>query len=249
MADTIFDKSDDPQAEHENAEPTDQTGNAEEKGKQESEAPAYDFIGEGKKYKSVEDALQSLPHKEDFIEQLKRENEEMRTKLERANTVEDIMNQIKSEDQQGKEQEEVKQPQENAQQEQKPEISQEDIDRLIDQRISERERQQSAQQNIGQVVDKMTELYGDRAEEMYNERAQELGVPVEWLNQTAAQSPNAVFKLFGIDNKEKATPSKMTSSYNSNALNQPKQQEGPKPVMHGATRQEILSSWRAAKPQ
>lgn len=237
---TIFNKSDDPQTE--SAEPQDQEGKAEEGAKEES--PAYDFIGEGKKYKSVEDALGSLPHKEDFIQQLKQENDELRGKLKEASTVDDVLNRIAKEDER-----EGQQPaqEEQGQQERSP-ISQEDIAAIIDSRISEREQQATAQQNIGSVVNRLTEMYGDRAEEMYNKRAEELNVPVEWLNETASRSPNAVFELFGINKKERATPSKMTSSYNSEGINQPAKKER-KTIMWGADTNDIMDSWRSAKPE
>lgn len=240
---TIFNKSDDPQAD--NAEPTDQKGEADEKGKQEespaNDIPVKDWIGEGKKYKSVDDALESLPHKESFIEQLKRENEELRGKLEGASTVDDILNQISSS---SKEEEAPQQEQQEQYQ-----LKQEDIAKIIDSRISEREQQQTAQQNAATVVDKMTELYGDRAEEVYNQRAEELNVPVEWLNETAKRSPNAVFELFGVGKKEKASPSKLSSSYNSEALSQKPQQKEHRTIMWGASTSDIMDTWRSAKPQ
>jgi len=239
---TIFDKSDDPQT-GEVAEPQDQEGEAGEKGEQEG-IPTPDFIGEGKKYRSVEDALKSIPPKEDFIEQLKRENEELRGKLEEASTVDDILGKIG----QSKEEEQQAQQAEQTRKEEQYQLNQEDIAKIIDSRISEREQHQTAQQNISSVVDKMTELYGERAEEVYNKRAEELNVPVEWLNETAARSPNAVYELFGIGKKDKANPSKLTSSYNSESINQPQKKEH-KTIMWGASTDDVMSNWRSAKPQ
>jgi len=201
---TIF-KSDDPQTDV--AEPKDQTGEA-EKGAKQEEAPSFqipaeaeDFIGEGKKYKSLEDALSSLPHKETFIEQLKRENEELRNKMQESKTVDDLLERINQPEQK---------PAQEAQQEQQPQekLSQEDIASIIDSRISEREQ----------------------------------------LNDTAAKSPNAVFSLFGIGKKEGKQPSKLTSSYNSGAIQQPPKAER-KPIMWGASTGDMLNSWRSAAPE
>ena len=83
---------------------------------------------------------------------------------------------------------------------------------------------------------------------MYNQRAEELGVPVQWLNDTAAKSPNAVFSLFGIGKKEGKQPSKLTSSYNSGAIQQPPKAER-KPIMWGASTGDMLNSWRSAAPE
>lgn len=216
-------------------------GEPKEGNKEQLPEELQNLVGEDKKYKSVEDALKSIPHSQQHISQLEQELAEMRERLESARTVDDILDQINQ-----PKQEEHKEPERK---QESPQLSQDDIARIVDSRISEQERMQTAHQNQQAVVERMQELYGDKAEETYVHRAEELGVPVEWLNETASKSPQAVFELFGLNKKERATPKKTSEgSYNSDSF---KGQSRPerKPVMTGASTSELVDAWRRSRPE
>lgn len=209
--------------------PADQQAPTEDK--KVEDAPQFDFIGEGKKYKSPEDALQSIPHKEQFIEQLKRENEELRQKLTESSKIDDVLTRLQQPNEQPTEA--------------KPPTNQVDLEALIEQHISQREKKLTSGQNAATVVGKLNELYGDKAEQVYNDKAKELGIPVEWLNETAKQSPTAIFELFGINKAAKPAQSKPTSSVNSSALGAIPQTTERKNIMYGSTTADIVDAWRS----
>lgn len=212
----------------------------------ESKAPAFqlpqevnEFVGEGKKYSSVEDALRSVPHAQTHIQKLENELKELREQVTKAKTAEEILEQIKS----------------TSQRSETPEAPVVDeskllsnLDQLLERKLQEKETQRSAQQNIDVVTSKLSDIFGEKAEEVYVKAAAEAGVGVEFLNSLSAKSPSAVFKLMGLDASGQKSTSKSSSSVNTEAF---KHNENipAKSVMRGASTKEILDAWRRVKPQ
>ena len=194
---------------------------------------AMDFVGEGKKYKSAEDALRSVPHAQEHIKTLETELAQMKEELTRRKTAEELLDELKS----GTQQTEVTP--------QVAEFDQDTIMSLVNQTIEQREKQSKAQQNASSVASKFTEQYGTKAEEVYNKIAQDAGLTVEQLNNLAATSPNVVLKLSGLD--AKSTPvGKTSSTVNTQALSQTKPTELSARVPKGASTKDMLAAWRAA---
>ncbi len=57
---------------------------------------AADFVGDGKKYNSVEDALKSVPHAQKHIQTLESELAAAREELAKRRTTEELLDEIKS---------------------------------------------------------------------------------------------------------------------------------------------------------
>src|SRR4030043_1329496 len=55
-----------------------------------------ELVGEGKKYKSVEDALKSVPHAQQHIQTLEEENARIKAELVARRTTEEILEEIRS---------------------------------------------------------------------------------------------------------------------------------------------------------
>ena len=194
---------------------------------------AMDFVGEGKKYKSAEEALRSVPHAQEHIRTLESELAQAREELTRRKTAEELLDELKS----GTQQTEAT-PQSG-------ELDQDTIMNLVNQTIEQRDRQTKAQANAKSVASKFTEQYGAQAEEVYNRIAQDAGLTVEQLNNLAATSPNVVLKLSGLD--AKSTPvGKPSSSVNTQALSSTKPTELSARVPRGASTKDMLAAWRAA---
>ena len=195
---------------------------------------ANELIGEGKKYESLDKALESLPHKEKHIQTLESELAELRKKLEASTSVEDALKKLT---QGGQEQErQTSQP-----------VDLNEIAQLVDQRLVEKERTQLQQNNVKTVVSKLTEQFGgkEKAEQVFMSKAEELGVDVGYLNDLAATSPKAVFALFGSDSAPKSSDNFAKSSVNSASFNSTPKQEKPTPrVMNGASTSDMVAAWR-----
>ena len=194
---------------------------------------ALDFVGEGKKYKSAEDALKSVPHAQEHIKTLEEEMAQLKEELTRRKTAEELLDEMKS----------GIQPREATPQ--GVEIDQDRLMQLVTQTIEQKEQQSKAKQNAQTVANKFTEQYGAKAEEVYTKIAQDAGLTVEQLNNLAATSPNVVLKLSGLD--AKTTPvGKPSSSINTQALGSTKPTELSARVPKGASTKDMLTAWRAA---
>lgn len=194
---------------------------------------AQDFVGEGKKYKSAEDALRSVPHAQEHIKTLETELAQMKEELTKRKTTEELLDELKS----------GNQPVEATPQ--GVELDQDRIMQLVNQTIEQKEQQSKAKQNAQTVASKFTEQYGAQAESAYNQIAKDANLTVEQLNNLAATSPNVVMKLAGFETK--STPvGKISSSVNTQALNNTAKPELSAKVPKGASTKDMLAAWRNA---
>jgi hypothetical protein len=205
-----------------------------------------ELVGDGKKYSSLEDALKSIPHAQQHIARLEEENRLYKENLEKAKSMEDILEQMKS--QQPKGDQTGQQVGEDADDLLSKLSSQ--LDSLLEQKLSLKQQETVHKQNAQTVTSAFKEAYGDKAEEVYKGLSEETGMSVEALNQMAATSPKALLKLAGLSGKTGTTSPKPQSSFNTEALmaNAQGQKPAVKPVMFGATSAQVLEAWRASKP-
>ena len=205
-----------------------------------------ELVGDGKKYSSLEDALKSIPHAQQHIARLEEENRLYKESLEKAKSMEDILEQMKS--QQPKGDQTGQQVGEGADDLLSKLSSQ--LDSLVEQKLSLKQQEAVHSQNAQTVTKAFKEAYGDKAEEVYRGLSEETGMTVEALNQMAATSPKALLKLAGLGGKVGSTSTKPSSSINTEAFisNANGQKQEVKPVMFGATSAQVLDAWRASKP-
>jgi len=196
---------------------------------------AKEFVGEGKKYSSAEEALKSVPHAQQHIQTLEDELAELRTELSKRKTTQELMDEIKSGIQ--------KQPQTEF----APEFNQDKLREIVNNTLQQNELAKVAKTNAGQVAAKFNEVYGDKAEEVYNQLAKDSGLSISKMNDLAMSSPNAVLKLAGLA-KTQAPVSKTTgSSVNTEALKQQPQQSAlTAKVKQGASTKDLIDAWKIA---
>ena len=101
----------------------------------------------------------------------------------------------------------------------KQEISEEQIQSLVEKAVTSREQAATAQQNLTTVNTKLTELYGDDATKEVEKRAGELGMSMERLQELASESPTAFLALIGEEADPPAT-GMSESTINTSALPQ-----------------------------
>ena len=194
---------------------------------------AQEFVGEGKKYESPEDALKAVPHAQQHIQTLESELAEVKEELTKRKTAQELLDEIKS----------GTQPVENTTQ--SVDVNQDTLEQLVQSTIDKRENAQSARANAKVVAEKFTMKFGANAESAYNQIAIESGLNVQQLHNLAATSPNAVLKLAGLDDKV-ATTSPSSGSVNTETL-----QGGPAGtisarVPRGASTKDLVKAWKNA---
>jgi len=191
-----------------------------------------EMIGEGRKYKTVEDALNSIPHAQTHIEKLETENEDFRTKVAAATTLDSVLEKIDSTPK--------TEPNQTS-----TSVDDTNLDARIMQALDAKDLAATRKANQAAVTSTLIELYGDKAEEAYVEIATDSGLSVEALNTLAATSPQAVLKLA---NNAKVTipPAKPTSSVNTESFSLNAKQEESARLPRNATTSDTTNAWRAA---
>lgn len=119
-------------------------------------APSLVLVGEGRKYKSVEDLEKAYMNADDFIEKLKQENEELRRKTTAAATIDEALSRT------NQQQHEVR--------EDKPAPAV-DIAKLVEKTVEEREAKKVREANILKADKMLKDTFGEKALEVYKAKA------------------------------------------------------------------------------
>lgn len=161
------------------------------------------LVGEGKKFKTVEDLARGKIESDQFIDNLKREMQELREELGKQEYSRELLNKLSAKDKAtesgavnpGKE---VGTNPKN--------LSQDDVKALVEEHIRNEEKKRTYTQNVTKASTEVEKLYKEKAREVLETRASELGMTVERLKDIAGESPTAFLKLMGAEEiKEPST--------------------------------------------
>lgn len=199
------------------------------------------------KYKTVEDAIKALGHSQAFIEQLKQEAATARAEAERAKAEASKIAEMEKAVQellQGSKQPPAQATPPNV-------IDEASIANIVQKTLTETQQKTVREQNLSQVVKKLQEKFGATVEDEFYGKAQELGFSKAEINDLAAKSPAAVFRIFGInDGGKQPTAAPNQSSVNTTGF-QPNQNSyvraNSKSTLSGATTQEVMDEQRASR--
>lgn len=199
------------------------------------------------KYASLEDALNGLKHAQEFIPSLRQQTaekdaeiERLRVQAERAAELERTLASL------------TNQP--AAKQETPaPALDESALAEIVNRQLTQREQQALALQNINSVKETLQSVFGADAETKFYGAAKEMGMSVEEINALAAKSPKAVFNMLGVKQQSANKPNQplITPSSVNSAAYAPTPESfigrNPKPVIVGATTQDINESMQRAK--
>lgn len=161
-----------------------------------------ELVGEGKKFKDEQALARAKAESDSFIERMKAENEKLRLELQKSETAEEILKKI----QESSVPKATPQTPSSNQPESRPSssLSQEDLDRLIEEKMKVRESETKADQNYRQVVEALTAAWGSHnlVTEL-SKKAMELGMDKKELESYARTNPKAFLKLVDVN----STPS------------------------------------------
>lgn len=87
-------------------------------------------------------------------------------------------------------------------------VSEDALKGLIEQTLTQREKQNTAKQNLQVVDQKLSELYGTEASRAVDERAKQLGMSKDKLKEIAEQSPTAFLTLVGETTIKQPNPTR-----------------------------------------
>ena len=193
-----------------------------------SYGPTVDaLVGEGKKYKSIEDLAKAKAEADAFIEQIKSENSNMREDLgrlqaevEKGKSLDEALDSIKRDLAEGKET--------------TPALDEETLAKIIDSRLDSRTTEEKMAANKRVVDTALIKRFGEaaKAEAYIASKALELGTTVGELRSMSAKNPEMFFRVTGIETNSQegnhGTPA--GSQHNSEAL---EKKMGDKAPQHG----------------
>ena len=198
-----------------------------------------EYVGDGKKYKTLQDALKSIPHAQTYIQKLEKDLEDAKTEAAKAIAMDELLEEIRK---RGSEAVPLVSPQATPQATTPPV----DINKAVEEALSRKEAQRIAATNRQAVINAFQQAYGTEGEAYYLKLAQENNMPLEVMNQLAITSPEAVLKLAGIKKAPASVP-KPSSSVNTEALNNTQQTPlSAKVPLVGATTKDVTNAWRNA---
>jgi hypothetical protein len=166
-----------------------------------------ELVGEGKKFSDKELLAKGKYESDQFIEQLKRTNEELRADLESGSKIDELMRLVKEGQKSPVADGDPKLPIKDPDETSPGQLSEEKLRALIESHVSTRESEATRQKNILVVDQEMTKRFGQAAHETLRRRAAELDMSLEEAQDLAASKPKAFFRLMGLDSKATAESS------------------------------------------
>lgn len=165
-----------------------------------SESALEVLVGEGKKFSDAEALARAKIEADRTVADRNRELEEHRAEMARLREeVLALKNQPR---------EPVTAPEPPKEADRPVEDGQLDLASRIREEMRQAQKEDVQNQNVLQVRSKLIEVYGtqEKAQQVLSNKAAELGLPVEFLNSVAAQSPQAFYQTIGLTEQTSQAP-------------------------------------------
>lgn len=157
-----------------------------------------DLVGDGKKFKTVEELARGKLESDRFIQQLQGELKGLRDELGTRVKLEEFMDKLSN----SQKPDQTMDTGHNQNREGGNEVTAlkpEDIRKLLDEELQKRESVSAAQRNLEAVKGKLVDSFGPNYASRLEQEASKLGVTKDFLNNLAASQPNAFLRLVGAD--------------------------------------------------
>lgn len=162
-----------------------------------------DLVGEGKKFKSIEDLARGKAEADMYIEHFKQRQDELRQDYERLKTeyeagpkLKELIDQIAQN----------KQSQGDAMnqdvREDKP-VDLSKIEELVEQRIQLNRQRERENENFSKVEKRLQQEYGPNYKAMLKSTVDTLGLDESFVDDLARRSPDALFRTLGLDGQRR----------------------------------------------
>jgi hypothetical protein len=154
-----------------------------------------ELVGDGKKFRDPEALARSKAEADAFITRLQRENAGLRDDLQARVKMEEFLDRVSKSAPPASPEPTDDSPE--------PESTAKtgDLNKLIEDTLTAREKQAARRSNLDEVKKTLREQFGPNYASKFREIARELGVGEKFLEDTAASSPKAFYKLTGVAEK------------------------------------------------
>lgn len=173
-----------------------------------------EYVGEGKKFKDPAELAKAKAHSDVFIERLQREQAALRSELNTRVKLEELMDRMSTTNtdrnviNQG-----IQKPGENGQDgTASKNLSSDDIERVIEQRLQAKEQERVVSNNVQTVKSRLVSEFGDNYVSELEVRTKALGLTKEFVADIAKREPRALFALLGLDSAP-GTPKSQTDVF------------------------------------
>lgn len=170
------------------------------------------LVGEGKKFATIEDLAKGKIEADRTIEDRNREAAELRAEMERLRLENEIYKRqpVREPEARTTEREPTRPVEEEPA---------EDLATRIRKELQAATEEERKNQNLAHVVNRLEDIYGERAGEILRNKAAELGVSVKFLQDVAASSPKAFYAQIGLTDSPTQTATTVRSDVNTEAVN------------------------------
>lgn len=144
-------------------------------------SPFNALVGDAGKYKTSDDLAKAYLHADQFIEQLKNENAELRKQAQAAKSIDEVLEQLKHKPEVA---------------ETTPQFTADDIASIVQQQITGLETAKTRQSNLSKADQAMKAKYGDKAVEVYQAKANTPQLQ-KIYKELAEVDPDQFVALFG----------------------------------------------------
>jgi len=170
-----------------------------------------ELVGEGKKFKTVDDLARGKMESDKFISTLQSELAELRTELGKQEYSKELLSQLQNKAQNSNSgNESVGKEAGNTN---PANLSEKDVEALVAKHLKAEESKRTASENIQKASSALTKAFGEKTQEVLKAKTLELGLSMERMQEMAAESPTALLTLMGVN-----------QTSNSNNSNLPKNQ-------------------------
>ncbi len=182
------------------------------------------------KFTGVAEALGSIPHAQTHISTIEAENATLKENLATATAAKELLAKQLGE---------------------KPApavgMTPEQVAHITRQTMDDAALATSEAANVASVNAKFSELYGAKAIDQMNDIAKQAGMSVAAVKELAKTSPQAVFRLAGINVTAPAPVVPKTPGQGSgDTFTTPSAPAAPKSIMGGSNTADLVANWRAA---
>lgn len=146
--------------------------------------PFNQLVGEGKKFSDATALAEGKLESDRYIEQLKREQQELRDELAKRPSKEEMLDIVKAA--------------QNESGNTKPGLDEEAVKTLVNTQVKEMGEADRRKANSDKAISTMVEKFGDKAAEITAAKARELNVNVEYLKNMAETSPSLFLQTMGV---------------------------------------------------
>lgn len=199
------------------------------------------------KYNSLSTALDALKHSQDYIPQLKTENEQYKSELARLQA--ELAQRVSLEEQLAKfTTTRQQEPAEPTSQPAKA-FDESAIQDMVQRTLNQERAKTTATQNLSEVRNALVTKFGDKAQEEVSSRASALGLTMEQVDAMASSSPKALLQLFNASTPV-STAAPQRSSVNLPDAQRPEGVKHPgKSLLRGAKTADVMDFMRKIREE